>query len=170
MTLPISTSSKETLIGPGAMSISKNPTEVFKTTKLTTGLAIVAYQANPMCAGILHLVMPESKIVSVVDNPLKYADTAIPEFLQKLDEIEFSLQKGIFLIAGGAQLFNFGGTTGNVLNVGLRNVIVSQAVMSKYQCNIIRTDTGGNRPRTIIVQLNDFKVSIEVPGQPMRQL
>lgn len=170
MTVSTSSSHKEMLIGPGTMSVSRNATDVFKTTKLTTGLVIVAYQANPLCAGVLHLVMPESKIVSVVDNPLKYADTAIPEFLTKLEDSEFSLEKGIFLIIGGSQLFNFGGTTGNVLNVGLRNVIVSQAVLAKHHCNVVRTDTGGNRPRTVTVHLNNFNIGIEVPGQPIRQL
>lgn len=158
----------EYMVPPGTMHISRTLIDSFKSQNLATGVLLIAYQKAPVHGlGIIHMMMPDSKIMKVVDNPLKYVDTAIPLFIEAWKEQNFDIAKTVFTLVGGSQLFNFSGEASNMLNVGLRNVIVTQTLLNKEGASIRFKETGGNRPRTVQAFVSPFKVEVSQPkNQP----
>lgn len=159
-----------TTVPPGMMFVSENPQDAFKTVQLASSIAILAICRKPLLAGIIHILMPESHIVSSIDNPLKFGDTGIPMFLQELRRRELDFSRTAFLLVGGSQLFNFGGETSNMLNVGMRNIIMAQSILSQAGCKLSVKDTGGNRPRTLNVTVATGQVQVQIPGYPAVKL
>ena len=157
-------------IPPGTMVFSQNPQDAFQTVYLASSMAIIVISRKPMITGILHFLMPESSIVSAVDNPLKFADLAIPLFMQELQRQEIDLSRCHLAVVGGSQLFNFGGDTSNMLNIGMRNVVITQSLLQQEGCRITHKDTGGNRPRNVTITVSTGQVQVTMPGHPPTRL
>ena len=170
MKVRLNPSYRTTTVPPGMMFISENPQDAFKTAQLASSIAILALCRKPLLAGIVHILMPESHIVASVDNPLKYGDTGIPMFLQELRRREVDFSRTAFLLVGGSQLFQFGGDTSNMLNVGMRNIIMAQSILSQEGCKLAIKDTGGNRPRKLNVTVATGLVQVQIPGHPAIRL
>ena len=169
MTTPAKTA--EYLVPPGAMFISKNPIDSYKSQNLSTSVLLVAFQPKPhLGVGIIHVAMPDSKIMRVVDNPLKYVDLGLNLFLQAWDEQNYDLEQTSFSVIGGSQLFNFAGDASNMLNIGLRNVILVQTILAQKGLKISHKDTGGNRPRTAQIYVSPFKVEVSQPKDKAKVL
>jgi chemotaxis protein CheD len=170
MTTRLNPTYRITEVPPGTMVVSQNPQDAFKTVNLASSMAIIAISRKPMIAGILHFLMPESHIVSAVDNPLKFADLSIPLFIQELRRQEMDFSRASVALIGGSQLFNFGGDMTNMLNVGMRNIVTAQSLLQQEGCRITHKETGGNRPRNVTITIATGQVDIVIPGHPATRL
>jgi chemotaxis protein CheD len=135
----------------GEIKVSNHKATVYMIPNLGTGVAVTIYDMTNKVGGIAHVVLPESSLDGVASDvlPGKYANLAIPKLLE-----EFAAQGGqkrstVVRIVGGAQLFNFGGGGGNVLNIGARNATAIRAAMSKQGYAIEKADTGGNKGKSL---------------------
>ncbi|MCI3919001.1 chemotaxis protein CheD [Paenibacillus sp. TRM 82003] len=134
---------------------------MLRTTGLGSCVGVTLYDPIAKVAGMAHVMLPSSEIAK--DNNLnkaKYADTAIPELLLKLQEIGGVLGRLEAKLAGGAQMFMFSTPGADTMRIGPRNVEACKAGLQLYSIPIRAEDTGGNYGRTIEIECETGKLSI----------
>ncbi len=120
-----------------------------KTTGLGSCVGILLYDTKKKIAGMAHIMLPDSNLVSVGElNKAKYADTAIPLLLEEMQKLGAIKRNIVAKIAGGSQMFKFK-VTSDMMRIGPRNVDASKEMLSKYEIPIIAEDVGGDIGRTI---------------------
>jgi chemotaxis protein CheD len=139
----------------GELKVSRVKTQVFTIANIGTGIAVTIFDMNSKAGGIAHIVLPESALNSpnsppgAPPLPAKFADEGIPKLLEAFTKEGGNLKSSIIRIVGGAQLFNFGGGSGNILNVGARNVSAIQTEFGKAGLTIAKSDVGGNKAKSL---------------------
>jgi chemotaxis protein CheD len=157
-------------VGLGELKASNQKAQVFTVANIGTGLAVVIFDPQRKVGGVAHIVLPESSIASPVSVPgapnllAKFADQAIPKLLEVFAQQGGNPKGSIIRMAGGAQLFNFGGGSGNILNVGARNVAAVQAAFGEAGMTIEKSDTGGNKSRMLRFILATGQVFVKPIG------
>lgn len=132
------------------MKVSKQRTTVFTAENIGTGVVVTVYDILNKVAGMAHVVLPESTLVIQGEDstmPAKFADLAVPALMEAYFEEGGQLNNTRVRMVGGAQLFNFGGGSGNLLNMGARNGTAIQTAMSRMGLAMDKTDLGGNKAR-----------------------
>jgi chemotaxis protein CheD len=149
----------------GEIKVS-NKAAVYIIPTLGTGVAVTIYDTTNKVGGIAHIVLPESSLDGVYNEnlPGKYANLAIPKLLDEFNAAGGQKRSSMVRIVGGAQLFNFGGGGGNVLNIGARNATAIRAAMSKQGYAIEKADTGGNKGRALRFVLSTGQLYIRQIG------
>lgn len=156
---------KDVVISIGQFHISKNPLEILKANRVSSSIVVTVFDPNALVGGMVHMGLPDSRMASNHnDLPFKFVDIALPHFLEALVEKEINKSFLMVNIIGGSQLFNFGGGSGNLLNVGTRNAITARTILSRQGIQVSKTDTGGNKPRTVELEMDSGQVLISFPG------
>ncbi|MFH0703335.1 MAG: chemotaxis protein CheD [bacterium] len=152
-------------VGMGEMQISKSQGTVLIAPGLGSCIGLTMYDTRVKIAGMVHIVLPDStnstKNITLLG---KYADTAIPELLEKMVKMGSDKKNLIVKIAGGAQMFTLEKGC-NILNIGVRNVIAVKAVLNKMNLNLTAADTGGNKGRTFKIQVLSGSVFVKTIGE-----
>ncbi|HEY9745775.1 MAG TPA: chemotaxis protein CheD [Oculatellaceae cyanobacterium] len=157
-------------VGLGELKLSSNKAQVFMVPNIGTGLAVVIYDPVKKLGGAAHIVLPESAMASPTaipgapNLPAKFADQAIPKILEAFEQEGGSIKNCVIRIAGGSQLFNFGGGSGNILNVGARNIAAVEAALAQAGLTVAKKDTGGNKSRTLRFVLATGQVFVKQIG------
>lgn len=121
---------------------------VLKTTGLGSCVGLTLYDPKCKVAGMAHVMLPSSSIARESQiNFAKYADTAIPELLERMKAAGAQVERMEAKMAGGAQMFALGGS--DTLRIGPRNVESCTEVLNQLGIPVIAQDTGGNYGRTI---------------------
>ncbi|WP_366922969.1 chemotaxis protein CheD [Metallumcola ferriviriculae] len=141
-------------------------------TLITLGLGscvgIVIYDYKLKIGGMSHIMLPDSRQFNRVTNPLKFADLAIPQLLEKLISMGGGKSRFRAKIAGGAQMFSFADST--TLNIGERNIAKVKEVLKDMQIALTAAEVGGNIGRTMIFHSETGKVFIRSAGKTPREL
>lgn len=132
-----------------------------RTTGLGSCVGVTLFDPVAKVAGMAHVMLPSSEIAKDTKlNKAKYADTAIPELLARLQEIGALLGRLEAKLAGGAQMFTFATPASDTMRIGPRNVEACKAELKLYSIPILAEDTGGNYGRTIEIESETGKLSI----------
>ncbi|WP_240417565.1 chemotaxis protein CheD [Paenibacillus periandrae] len=124
-------------------------TGVLKTTGLGSCVGITLYDPKTLVAGMAHVMLPTSDIAREGNlNVAKYADTAIPEMIERMLKLGAVLRRMEAKMAGGAQMFAFAGNS-DTMRIGPRNVESCKIMLSKYSIPLKSEDTGSNYGRTV---------------------
>lgn len=122
--------------------------EILKTTGLGSCVALTLFDPGNNVAGMAHVMLPTVDIARISQiNVAKFADTAIPELVDRMLAIGARLNRLEAKMAGGSQMFVYGGS--DALRIGPRNVESCTAMMNRYGIPIKAMDTGGNHGRTV---------------------
>jgi len=158
---------RKTTVELGEIHVSGDKLVVFNIPNLGTGVALTIYDTINRIGGIAHIVMPESSLsntYSADESPGKYANLAVPALVEKFIEAGGQKRGTIVRMAGGAQLFNFGGGGGNIMNIGARNATAIRAAMSKLGFAIEKADTGGNKSKSIRFIMATGQLHVNIIG------
>jgi len=162
---------KETIIAAGQYQWTKDTEVSFKAVRVATGVVVVAYDMENALGGMVHMALPDSKMLhSTNSSPSSFVYVALPQFLASMIRNGLSKATSSIKIIGGSQLFNFGGGSGNILNIGTRNAITARTMLSKEGFQVEKTETGGNKPRTVILEMNTGYVQVFYPGETPRYI
>ena len=124
-------------------------TGVLKTTGLGSCVGVTLYDPKTKVAGMAHVMLPSSEIAKEGNlNVAKYADTAIPEMVKRMNMLGAVRSRLVAKMAGGAQMFAFA-TTNDTMRIGPRNVESCKGQLKQLGIPIIAEDTGGSFGRTI---------------------
>jgi chemotaxis protein CheD len=124
-------------------------TGVLKTTGLGSCVGLTLYDARVKVAGMVHVMLPNSDIAKEGKlNVAKYADTAVPELIDRMQRLGAVVARMVAKMAGGAQMFSFSSNQ-DTMRIGPRNVESCKEQLKKFGITLQAEDTGGNYGRTI---------------------
>lgn len=151
-------------VGISDMNIGRSP-DILVTFALGSCVGICLYDAQHRIGGLSHILLPDSTTqTGPVKNPYRFADSAIPILVRKL---ELAGARHGFLkakIAGGAQMFSAVGNA-SLSNVGERNARAVKEALRKQGIPIIADDTGKNFGRTLFFNTEDGSMLIKSATQ-----
>lgn len=150
----------------GEIKVSTSKTTVFTVSNIGTGVVVVLYDFEAKVAALAHVVLPDSTLGAPSEDelPAKYADLAVPVLLAQYEEAGGDRTRTTVKVVGGAQLFNFGGGSGNILNIGARNHTAIQQALMKESMAIDKSDSGGNKARQLRCVVANGNVMVKVLG------
>ncbi len=153
--------SREIKVGIADMKIARVEGNLI-TYALGSCVGIAVYDPAIRLGGLLHIMLPESQRDADKDI-FKYADTGIPEMLRKLQAFGGVKSRYVCKIAGGAKMFEM---SGNIGNIGMRNVESVRRMMAAAQIRIARQDVGENYARTMSIDVATGTVKVRTYGRP----
>lgn len=137
-------------------------------TIMTIGLGscigIALYDRMLKVAGLSHIMLPDSTQFKNATNPMKFADSAIPILIDKMQKQGCRKQNIVAKIAGGASMFNFSDKS-IISDIGKRNSDAVRKTLKDIGIPIVAEDTGGNKGRTMILEACTGKVTLKIVGK-----
>ncbi|HEV7453802.1 MAG TPA: chemotaxis protein CheD [Candidatus Saccharimonadales bacterium] len=109
-------------------------------------VVVCFYDQAKKIGALCHIMLPKQPAGSEL-NPLRFADTAIPLVLEKLEQMGSSHHDLVAHLVGGASMFQNVGTFIN--HVGEENVAAIQAILAEQGIPIGTMQVGGNRGRNV---------------------
>ena len=135
-------------VGIADLNVVEAP-HIIRTSGLGSCVGIVLYSPIKTIAGLAHIMLPESSLSkSGPINKAKFADTAIVELVKRLETLGLKRNSMMAKIAGGAQMFQFNGTS-DIMRIGPRNTEAVKKALDSLNIRITGEDVGGNSGRTI---------------------
>ncbi len=145
-------------VGIGEYAISRNANDCLITYALGPCLGIVAYDSVRSIAGLVHCQLP----LSLDDpeqaklRPARYVDSGVGLLLDEMQKCGASLSSVAICVAGGAQV-----TPGEgIFKIAQRNHTVFRKLMWKNGLVVSAEDVGGDRPRTMSVEVGTGNVHL----------
>jgi chemotaxis protein CheD len=156
----------------GEIKVSAQKATVYRVANIGTGIAVSLYDIENKIGGVAHIILPESTFSNSISEQLpgKYANLAIPQLIEEFTSQGGQKRTSVVRMVGGAQLFNFGGGGGNLLNIGARNATAIRAALSKLGFAIEKADTGGNKGKLLRFILATGHIYVQQIGGTEYQL
>lgn len=138
------------------------------TVGLGSCVAITLWDNSRRAGALAHVLLPEPPGESTVENPAKYASTAVSALEEALRD-RGAPGPYVATLTGGAGLF------GQLLkmrgeNVGGRNVIAAREALAEARIPVVGEDTGGDYGRTVSLDVADGKVTVRSVAKGTRVL
>ncbi|WP_079425125.1 chemotaxis protein CheD [Clostridium oryzae] len=159
---------KEIKVGIADLNVTTCPGKII-TVGLGSCIGIAIYDFSLKLGGLAHIMLPDSTQFNNVTNPYKFADLAIPILIEKLEKMGAKRINMKSKIAGGASMFNFSDKK-MTMDIGSRNAAAVKVALGKENIKMLSEDTGGNRGRTMILDVETGKVMIRTVGMPIKEI
>ena len=155
--------SSEIKVGIADLNLVLDP-GIIMTIGLGSCIGIALYDNKLKVAGLSHIMLPDSTQFKNVTNPMKFADSAIPILIDRMEKQGCKKQNIIAKIAGGASMFNFSDKS-IISDIGKRNSEAVKKSLNEIGIPIVAEDTGGNKGRTMILESSNGKVILKIVGK-----
>ncbi len=143
-------------VGIADLGISQSP-NILRTI-LGSCVGICLYDPKSKTGGISHIMLPVR--VNTESSRKKYADTAIPLFIEELEKKGIKKKNIIAKIVGGATMFQFSDSS-MMSEIGKNNIVKVKEVLKGMDIDIVSEDVGGNYGRTIDFYLETGEVKVK---------
>lgn len=144
------------VVSVGDFKISNSKCDTITTHALGSCIAITIYDRVNTVGGMLHFLLPDNREPSI-RNPLLYAETAIPIFLNVFVEKGGQPRRSEIKIAGGASINN----DARVFDIGNKNIYAAKYILDVFNLNILNEDVGNNYYRTLRLYMKNGKTIIK---------
>jgi len=134
--------------------------DILVTFALGSCVGICLYDPHAKLGGLSHILLPDSTGQKPLTTPFRFADSAIPLLLRKMEAMGANRRFIKAKIAGGAQMFAAVGKPA-LSDVGQRNVLAARQALAKLSIPIIADDTGKNFGRTLYFHVEDGTMRIQ---------
>lgn len=150
----------KTVVGVSDFRVSSNTEETIITYALGSCLGIAAYDPSINVGGLLHVMLPLSKAdpEKAARKPAMYVDTGFQLLLNELYNLGAKKRRLKITVAGGASMKTKG--EDDYFKIGKRNITVLRRLLWKNKFMITSQDVGGNKSRTMALQIADGYISI----------
>lgn len=159
---------KEVRVGIADSAIVASPDKLI-TMGLGSCIGIALYDKEKRVAGLVHIMLPDSKQFKNIVNPLKYADLGVEILFKEMIAYGCRKENIIAKIAGGASMFNFPDKK-VISDIGKRNGEAVINAINKLSIPIMGEDIGGNKGRTMIIESEDGLVTVRSIGSSLKNL
>jgi len=149
-------------VGMSEIVVSRSP-DVLAAIGLGSCVGVCVYDPVQKSGGMAHIMLPKKSRTGEVKKPGKFADTAIPELLEKLKEMGVVFPRVMVKVAGGAQMFS--GHNDRMM-IGLRNVQAVERLLAERNLKITGKNVGGKYGRSVRFDLATGVVSIKMLNSP----
>lgn len=119
--------------------------------------------------GLVHIMLPSSQEIRNNTNRLKFADTGIEDLVALIVKSGGARERLVAKIAGGAQMFAFGGKT-DAIRIGERNAEASRSKLAELRIPLLADDTGDTYGRTVIFYPGNGDYVIRAVGHPEKTI
>jgi len=150
----------ETMVRMGELAVSSEPGQVLVSLGLGSCIGLALLDRRGHKAGLAHVVLPQSA-GHENENPMKFADHAVPELLQRVLGMGARRSSLEAVLVGGASMF---ATSSHALEVGQRNEAAVREQLEALRIPVVATATGGNRGRTVKVDVATSGVTVREAG------
>lgn len=151
-------------VGIADYKIVKSPEQIM-TVGLGSCCGVVIYDDINKIAGLVHVLLSQSKVEKVVANKAKFADTGIVLLYEELRKHGANPRFMKAKMAGGAHMFNFNNLNNNALTIGEKNVRVCKEMLYKLKIPIVASDVLGSCGRTIVFDTMTQKLKVKSVGK-----
>lgn len=158
----------EVKVGIADLNLVLDPGSIM-TIGLGSCIGIALYDKSLKVAGLAHIMLPDSTQFKTKNNPMKFADLAIPILIEKMEKEGCKKRNLIAKIAGGASMFNFSDKS-IISDIGKRNSDAVKKALKENGIPIIAEEIGGDKGRTMILNASDGKVTLKVVGKGVIEL
>jgi chemotaxis protein CheD len=124
-------------------------------------IGVVAYDAAVRVGGMLHLMLPDSKISpdKACAQPAMFADTGLPVLMRALIGLKADPGRMRLFLAGGASVL-----CGNdTFKIGERNICAVRDFAARNGLFVRHTALGGTVNRTVHLNIADGTVTLKQP-------
>jgi chemotaxis protein CheD len=136
---------------------------VLKTT-LGSCVGVILVNKKRTFIGLAHIMLPHR----VPDDEAvgKYADTALPELLARMEAGGLSGKSDLeALVIGGACMFHLGNGA-SITDIGSRNIEAVHKTIEELSIPIVYEDTGGTHGRTVTYDCRSAEVTVRSLKKP----
>ncbi|MFP4178798.1 MAG: chemotaxis protein CheD [Spirochaetaceae bacterium] len=150
-------------VGIGEWKVSNQQDDIIKTYALGSCVAVITYDQKKGVAGMIHIALPESKVNAGKAERLPgyFADTGLPLLIKDMERKGADKKSIKVRLAGGASIMD----ENRNFDIGRRNTIAVKRFLWKNGLGVIREDTGGNKSRTVAVNVSDGTVTVSNSGK-----
>jgi chemotaxis protein CheD len=148
------------VIGVGDLAVS-NSQVVLSTYALGSCVGIVAYDPFLRVGGLLHVMLPDSKIApeKAAAHPAMFADTGLAQFFHELGTFKASAARLRIFLAGGASVIS----GSDPFRIGERNALAVAAGLSARGLRPHASELGGSINRTVHLDLTTGRLTLKTP-------
>lgn len=146
-------------VGISDLNVARTP-DILVTFALGSCVGICLYDRAKKIAGLSHIMLPDSTAAHGTIQTMRFADTAIPQLVQKMVAMGANKRALTAKIAGGARMFA-SASNSSLSNIGQRNVQAVKAALAKQGIPIIAEDTGKDYGRTLYFNAEDGVMTIK---------
>lgn len=151
-----STNNRNNRLGIGEYAIGRKPMEL-ATYGLGSCVAVIIYDPQTKCGGLVHVMLPESKR-DKKDNPWKYASTAVPRLYKHVSDHTSTPKSRLQAkLVGGSKMFEF---VEFGQNIGKRNIETAKQELDELGIEIVGEDIGGEHGRRVIFNTDTGEVTV----------
>lgn len=150
----------ETMVRMGELAVSSAPGHVLVSLGLGSCIGLALIDRRMGIAGLAHIVLPQSQGHGH-DNPRKFADLAVPEMLEGLEDLGARKVRLEAALVGGASMFAVSAAS---LEVGQRNEAAVRDLLRKLRIPVVAAATGGSKGRTIRVDVASSAITVREAG------
>ncbi|MFO7930378.1 MAG: chemotaxis protein CheD [Thermodesulfobacteriota bacterium] len=145
------------------MRISDNPNDTLVTYSLGSCIGVAIYDPALRIGGMIHCMLPLSKVdrEKAKNRPYMFVDTGMQQMLTYLYEAGMRKARAVVNVAGGSQVLDSQG----VFKIGERNFTVLRKILWKNGLLMHVQEVGGNRSRTIGLEMATGRFSIKSGGE-----
>ena len=155
---------KNITVGIAEFNIVKAPNQIM-TIGLGSCCGVVLYDEINKIAGLVHILLSDSKSEKSIYNKAKYADTGITLLYEEMKKAGANPRLIRAKLAGGAHMFNFKNTGSSICTIGEKNVKACKETLAKLHISIVSEDVLGSCGRTIIFDTITNKLRIKSVGK-----
>jgi len=150
----------ETMVRMGELAASSASGHVLVSLGLGSCIGLALLDRRLGIAGLAHVVLPQAPDQSQ-ENPRKFADFAVPALIFELETLGARKARLEAVLVGGAAMFAISSAS---LDVGQRNETAVLALLEGLRIPVLAKATGGNRGRTIRVDVATTAVTVREAG------
>ena len=151
----------QSVVPIGDMRIGQTP-NLLVTDALGSCLCLTVYDAVVRVGGLLHAMLPLSKINSekAALNPFMFVDTGIQELFQALSETGTNKKRWVVKAVGCGNPMG----AKEVFKIGERNYRVLREMLSKEGVRLAAEDIGGTKSRKVELDLASGQTIVRSNG------
>lgn len=150
------------------LAVAKAPV-ILETQSLGSCVGVALLDPVSKIGGLAHIMLPDSKKVTISGKPGKYADTALAEMITRMTAMGANRAGIVAKMAGGACMFTGVGAN-EYMNIGGRNVAAVKALLKEQHIPLLAEDTGGTYGRTIEFHTATGKLQIKSAMQDTKEI
>ncbi len=156
------------LIEVGECAVARQPDLILETC-LGSCVAVALYDSTCATAGLLHVLLPRMRSVSMETNVTKFADPGVRILVEKMEEAGARRDRMSARLAGGASLLEAAGGF-DLFQIGTRNAETAREMLGGLSIPVVSAETGGHVGRVLRFHVGTGRVTVRVIGQKERDL
>jgi chemotaxis protein CheD len=161
---------RRVVVGIGELAVSDNPIDRIVTHALGSCVAVCLFDPVAHVAGLLHILLPESRInpARAQEQPAAFADTGIPMLFGAAYRLGAKKNRCVVHLVGGAEVTSL--STSTAFNIGRRNLLAARNALWRNGVLIKAESVGGTQVRTVSIDVARGAIQVTSGRETLVQL